>query len=205
MSDVLAIRRLVIDCATPNLSLALFEGDKLIASDHRQIGRGHAEALVPAIAALPDGGRAGAIYVGCGPGSFTGIRIGIAAARALAFAWGAPLSGFDTLALIAAQARRKTGAERIAVAVDGGHGEWFVAEAPLGALSLKPEDAAAVMDSPLVGGARAADLVALRGWGEAIDAEADAREFPFMDQLAIMASAAPLYGRAPDAKVLAAT
>lgn len=197
------MRRLVIDCATPFLSVALFEGDRLIAADHRQIGRGHAEALVPAIAALPDGGRADTIHVGCGPGSFTGIRIGIAAARALAFAWNVPLSGFDTLALVAAQARRKSGAERVAVAVDGGHGEWFVAEAPLSALSLNPDDAAAAIRTPMVAGTRGADLVALRGWGEAIDAEADAREFPFVDEAAKMAAATPLYGRNPDARAAA--
>lgn len=203
MSEAASIRRLVIDCATPNLSVALFDGDRLIAWDHRQIGRGHAEALVPAIAALPDGGRADAIHVGCGPGSFTGIRIGIAAARALAFAWSVPLSGFDTLALIAAQARRLSGADAIAVAVDGGHGEWFIADAPLSALSLSPADAASAIGAPVVAGARAADLVALRGWGEAIDAEADAREFPLLDPAAILANAVPLYGRSPDAKAAA--
>lgn len=196
----MSTRQLVIDCATPNLSVALFDGDRLIAWDHRQIGRGHAEALVPAIAALPDGGRADAIFVGCGPGSFTGIRIGIAAARALAFAWRVPLSGFDTLALIAAQARRLSGSDVFAVAVDGGHGEWFVADAPLSALSLSPSDAAAAIATHLVSGARAADLVALRGWGEAIDAQADAREYPLLDPAAILPNAAPLYGRSPDAK-----
>lgn len=199
----MATRRLVIDCATPNLSVALFEGDRLIAWEHRQIGRGHADALVPAIAALPEGGRADEICVGCGPGSFTGIRIGIAAARALAFAWSVPLSGFDTLALIAAQARRLSGSDVFAVAVDGGHGEWFIADAPLSALSLAPEQAAAALSSKLVAGARAADLIALRGWGEAINAEADTREFPLLDAAAILANAVPLYGRSPDAKAAA--
>uniref|UniRef100_UPI00359301A6 tRNA (adenosine(37)-N6)-threonylcarbamoyltransferase complex dimerization subunit type 1 TsaB n=1 Tax=Blastomonas sp. TaxID=1909299 RepID=UPI00359301A6 len=80
---------LVIDAATEACSVALFERDALIASDHAVLGRGHAERLIPMIAALPERGRADTILVNCGPGSFTGVRVGLAAARALALAWGA--------------------------------------------------------------------------------------------------------------------
>lgn len=194
------MRLLVIETASPILSVALFDDGALIGHDHRLVGRGHAEHLLPAIAALPGGGRADAILVGCGPGSFTGIRIGIAAARALAFGWSAELTGYDTLALIAAQARRLSGERDIAVAVDGGHGEVFVATAPLAARSLLPADAAASLTSPTIAGPRAAELVALRGWGRAIAAEADAREIAALDPAARLAHARPLYGRAPDAK-----
>jgi tRNA threonylcarbamoyladenosine biosynthesis protein TsaB len=101
------------------------------------------------------------------------------------------------------QARRLSGAGEVAVAVDGGHGEWFVSTAPLVAVSLTPTDAAAIaIDS--VAGARAADLVALRGFGCAIAAEADAREALDLAPEAMLAAATPLYGRAPDAKVAAA-
>src|SRR3546814_8182858 len=71
---------------------------------HEVIGRGHAERLVPLIAELADGGRADAIAIGCGPGSFAGVRIGVAAARALGLGWQAPVRGFSTLALVAAGA-----------------------------------------------------------------------------------------------------
>jgi tRNA threonylcarbamoyladenosine biosynthesis protein TsaB len=47
------MRTLVIDCATEACSVALFDGDALIAGECRVLGRGHAEALVPMIAALP--------------------------------------------------------------------------------------------------------------------------------------------------------
>lgn len=198
------MRTLVIDTSSAILSVALFDGAVLLGHDHRSVGRGHAEQLIPAIAALADGGRAERVLVGCGPGSFTGIRIGIAAARALAFAWGAELRGFDSLALLAVQARRLSGAAEVAVAVDGGHGEWFVSTAPLVAVSLTPADAAAMVGVDCVAGARAADLVGLRGFGCAIAAEADAREALALPPDAMLAAATPLYGRAPDAKVAAA-
>ena len=118
-------RILVIDSATDACSVALFEDRKLIAGDFRMLGRGHAEALVPMIAALPERGRATLIAVALGPGSFTGVRVGLAAARALALAWGAETRGYSTLAMVAAMARDQAGAQPIGVAMTGGHGEWF--------------------------------------------------------------------------------
>lgn len=185
------------------MTIALFEGVELIAFDHRDVGRGHAEHLIPAIAALPDGGMADRVLVGCGPGSFTGIRIGIAAARALAFAWQAELMGFDSLALLAVQACRLAGNDELAVVVDGGHGEWFVWHGPLTARSLTPEDAAAATSAAHVAGVRATELVARRGFGLAIASEVDARDAMDLPSAALLDTATPLYGRAPDARIAA--
>ena len=99
------MRRLVIDSATEACSVGLFDGDDLVAGAYAMLGRGHAEQLVPMIAALPDKGRADLIAVNTGPGSFTGIRVGLAAARALSLAWAAPLAGYSSLALVAAMAQ----------------------------------------------------------------------------------------------------
>ena len=195
------MRTLVIDTATPWLSIALFDGDALVAHAHREIGRGHAEQLVPTIAALPEGGRAERIWVGCGPGSFTGVRIGIAAARALAFAWGAALRGFDTLALVAASARQHAELAGVpfTVVIDGGHGEWLIGGVAGEAQALPPQQAAAFVADACVAGARAQNLVTLRGWGTAFPSEADARAAMSMNQAVLLPATTPIYARAPDA------
>src|SRR3546814_12928995 len=66
------------------------------------VGRGHAERLIPMIGDLLQGRRPGRILVDCGPGSFTGVRVGIAAARALALGWQVPVSAYSAMPLIAA-------------------------------------------------------------------------------------------------------
>ncbi len=193
-------RLLVIDTTSRFLSLALFDGGALIAHDHRDIGRGHAEALLPAVAALPDGGIAQEIWVGCGPGSFTGLRIGIAAARALAFAWGASLRGFDSLALVAAAAREAHGIDNFSIVCDAGHGEWLVANAPHDAQSLAPPDAVKVCQF-LVAGERAADLIAQRGSGHGFAASADSRAAMGIENAAFIDPPRSIYARAPDAAI----
>jgi tRNA threonylcarbamoyl adenosine modification protein YeaZ len=197
---------LAIDSATEACSVALFDGDRLVAGDFRMLGRGHAEQLVPMIAALPGKGRAERIAVALGPGSFTGLRVGLAAARALAFAWGAELVGYPTLDLVAAMARaRRPGP--VAVAMTGGHGQWFVqrfaaegaALAPLA--SLPPAEAAAACREPVIAGSQAEALVAARGRGEALALWPDARALPLLPPAALTARVGPLYGRAPDARL----
>lgn len=201
------MRTLVIDTATEACSVALFDDDACIAGDWRMLGRGHAENLIPMIAALPERGRAGRIAVSLGPGSFTGVRVGIAAARALAFAWGAVTVGYPTLALIAAIARERDGPQPLTVAMTGGHGEWFVAcygadgSQVMPCASLRPEAAALACTDELVVGNQAAALVATRGSGRALELWPDARSFALLPGGVLQDDAQPIYGRPPDAKV----
>lgn len=201
------MRTLVIDSATEACSAAIVEGGELVAGDYRILGRGHAEHLIPMVAALPDKGRASRIAVALGPGSFTGVRVGLAAARALALAWDAQLVGYPTLALIAAMARKRQGCQNLAVAMTGGHGEWFVegfdanglSASPLA--SLKPEMAASSINDDLVAGTQAEALISARGYGTALSLWPDAREFGLLAAHDIVEHPHPLYGRAPDAKL----
>lgn len=196
---------LAFDTSSAACTAALFEGDACIAHSDELIGRGHAERLVPMIAELLDGRRVDQILVGVGPGSFTGIRVAIAAAHGMAIGWGAELKGMSSLALLAAGATREG---EVAVAVIGGHGELFVQQfdamtsTPTSELrNLVPAEAARFTTAPLVVGSGAAKLVQERGWGEARDAlpsAADALKLP-SDRLSLAPK--PVYARAPDARI----
>lgn len=198
---------LVIDSATDACSVALFSGDTLVAGEFRMLGRGHAEALVPMIASLPGKGRADRIAVALGPGSFTGVRVGLAAARALALAWGATTVGYPTLALIAAMARDSEGAQALTVVTTGGHGEWFVESFAADGtsihdlVSLRPDAAAELVTDELVVGSQGEALVARRDYGRALPLLPDARAFALLPAAALSVETHPLYGRGPDAKL----
>jgi len=195
---------LAFDTSSAACTAALFDGDGCVARADEVIGRGHAERLVPMLDELLDGRKADQILVGVGPGSFTGIRVAIAAAHGLAIGWGADLSGMSSLALLAANVDGE-----VAAAVTGGHGELFVqqfnAGEPAGELlNLPPAAAAAVTSSKLIVGSGAQQLVAARGWGEAREALPSAADCMSLAPQLRSLSAKPLYARAPDAKAKAA-
>lgn len=200
----------MIDCATAACSVALFDDGAMVAGEFHVLGRGHAERLVPMIAELPERGRANRIAVARGPGSFTGVRIGLAVARSLAFAWQAELVGYPTMAMVAAMARNESGPQPLTVAMEGGHGEWFAQGfdtdgTPLGKpASLRPEAAIADFSGGLVAGTAAEAFVALAGTGTARALHSDARAFAALPDTALTAETAPIYGRAPDAQLPAA-
>jgi tRNA threonylcarbamoyladenosine biosynthesis protein TsaB len=93
---------LALDTATLVSSVALIEDNKLIAELTLQTRKNHSELLMPNIAELlltAEKSRADltAIAVSIGPGSFTGLRIGLATAKALSYALGIPIIGIPTL------------------------------------------------------------------------------------------------------------
>lgn len=200
---------LAIETVQAACSVALIDEQRIIDERHEIVGRGHAEALVPMIAELLGERIPQAILADCGPGSFTGVRVGLAAARALALAWKVPAYGYSSMALLAASVfAERGGNEPLTVALAGGHGELFVqrfAPSPFSSLSelqsLTPERAAAELQADsLIVGSGAAMLAQARGsadvdlrWPRAADARllpAKWRGLPVR----------PIYGRAPDAK-----
>ena len=103
------MRILAIDTSLAACSVAVWDDGRVLAAERRPMPRGQAEALVPMIEAKM--AEAGLAYAGLdrfavtiGPGSFTGIRVGLAAARGLALATTKPLIGIGTLEVLAAAA-----------------------------------------------------------------------------------------------------
>lgn len=202
---------LVIETATAALSVALLDGDEVIAEHHEIVGRGHAERLLPVVKHLLGARRPLGIAVDCGPGSFTGVRVGLAAAQGLRIAWGVPTHAFSSTALVAAgviQAGIANGTDTCAVALTGGHGEIFVEMfgiAPLRSLgplrSLPPHEAAEAIAHPRIYGGGAAAVVTARGWGDAVDAFPVARDARLLPPGLATLPLVPIYGRAPDAKL----
>lgn len=201
-------RTLAIETATEACSVALFEGDQLLAGQHVVLGRGHAERLVPMIEALPDNGEADRILVSLGPGSFTGVRIGIAAARALGLAWDADVQGYPTLTLLAAMAQSERPDAPLMVCMNGGHGEWFVQNYSHGSnsesevQSLTPDEAARICKHQVIAGNRAQEMAdQLGGQSVALNILPDARKTYLLREAHLTTNLAPIYGRGPDAKL----
>jgi tRNA threonylcarbamoyladenosine biosynthesis protein TsaB len=196
---------LALDTSTPVCTAALFAADgSLFASRDEIIGRGHAERLVPLIAEMLDGHLPSEVLVGVGPGSFTGIRIAIAAAHGLGIGWDVPVCGMSSLALLAVGA---PGDGPVAAATAGGHGELFVQQfrrAPFRAssdmLNLPASAAAELIDAPLVVGTGAEALVAARGSGEALPLLPSAANAATLPHKLRSLGPKPLYARAPDAR-----
>lgn len=119
-----------IETATPHGSVALCRGGVILGEICLHNPRSHSEKLLPAIHTLLEmtgetTATIAAVAVSRGPGSFTGLRIGVAAAKGLAFALKVPLFGIPTLALLAANA--PAGRSPVCAVLDARRGEVFAA------------------------------------------------------------------------------
>jgi tRNA threonylcarbamoyladenosine biosynthesis protein TsaB len=155
---------LAFDCATGHLSVAVTVDRRVVARHDEPAARGQGERLLPAIAAtLEAAGLAFAaldrIAVTVGPGHFTGLRVGLAAARGFRVATGLKVIGITTLeALAHGVARTERAGRRVLAAVDSKRAEpyfqLFDADlVPLGAaVATTPEAFAAALDIAAAGG-----------------------------------------------------
>jgi tRNA threonylcarbamoyladenosine biosynthesis protein TsaB len=124
---ILAIDTALDACAAGILDTEL---GQLIAQESESMKRGHAEALMPLIARVMRQSGIGfsaldRIAVTCGPGSFTGLRVGLAAARGLALAAGKPVVGLTTLTAYAAPIVSQNGDPPVISAIDARHGQVY--------------------------------------------------------------------------------
>ena len=123
-----------IDCSSASCSVAISRDGTLLLVDHTSMERGHAAALAPMISAmLNDAGQMArdldAIAVSTGPGSFTGLRIGMAAAKGLALSLDRPLIGvscFDAIARRATSDDNDPGFDILLLALASKREEIFV-------------------------------------------------------------------------------
>jgi tRNA threonylcarbamoyladenosine biosynthesis protein TsaB len=142
---------LAIDTALPAISACVLDegADSPEAIETIAMERGHAEALLPLIdrvMARVEGGFAslGRVAVTVGPGSFTGLRVGIAAARAIGIACKIPVTGVSTLAALAAPLILEQKPGLVAAAIDARRGNvFFAAFGPDGRAVLAPRIAPA--------------------------------------------------------------
>ncbi len=220
---------LALDCATIACSAAVWRDGEVVARRLRPGRRGHAEVLMPMVQdVMEEAGltydRLDAIAATVGPGTFTGLRIGLAAARGLALAAGLPLVGVTTLEAVAHGVPESARAGRaVLVALDARRGQVYAQAfgpdlAPRSEpAALAPGAAAALVDHAdkvLLAG-DGVDLVRPHlvgdGWDIAVapgDGLPDAAVVAALaaQRAAVPASrVAPLYLRAPDARPREAT
>ncbi|MFB2860032.1 tRNA (adenosine(37)-N6)-threonylcarbamoyltransferase complex dimerization subunit type 1 TsaB [Aeromonas hydrophila] len=123
------LKILAVDTATEACSAALLVGEQVF-SRWEEAPRDHTRKILPMVQAVLDEAgitldKLDAIAFGRGPGSFTGVRIGIGVAQGLAFGAGVPLIGISTLAAMAQGAHRLDGAEQVLTAIDARMNEVY--------------------------------------------------------------------------------
>lgn len=219
------MRILAIDTALPAVSACVLDHDAEtpIASETLAMERGHAETLLPLVERVMskvEGGFASIdrVAVTVGPGSFTGIRIGLAAGQAIALACKAEIVGVSTLAALAAPLILDPFDGVVAAAIDARHGKVYVAAfGPDGRALLPPrrvgahEALRALGSGPLLlvgsGAAPLAKEARASGVAARIASESPSPNIEYVARLGLAAQpesapARPLYLKAPDAKPL---
>jgi tRNA threonylcarbamoyladenosine biosynthesis protein TsaB len=219
------MRILAIDTALPAVSACVLDDDAEapLASESIAMERGHAEALAPLIARVVgavDGGFASLDRVAAtvGPGSFTGIRIGLAAGQAVARARNIDVVGVSTLSALAAPRLFEHAEGVLAAAIDARHDHIYLAAFRSGGrLLISPRRASAreAVDSlrglndgsPLLLVGSGAPLLEREARAAGIKArvldEAAAPDIAFVARLGLIANVAeaparPLYLKSPD-------
>jgi tRNA threonylcarbamoyl adenosine modification protein YeaZ len=217
------MRVLAIDTALDACSAAVLDLDRggIVALETRNMTRGHAESLLPLIARVMDRADVGfadldRIAVTTGPGSFTGLRVGISAARGIALAASKPAIGLSTLSGFAAPLIAADDSTHVVAAIDARHEHVYLQVFGIAGRTLVPPRIATLREAMRVavgGPARlvgsAAGMLAA-AWPKSADPplSVEPRGAPDISWIARLGAAAaeghgpprPLYLRAPDAQ-----
>ena len=218
------MRVLAIDTALGACAAAVFDSTAgaILASESIGMLRGHAEAIMPLIARVMDAARCeftelDRIAVTVGPGSFTGLRVGISAARGITLAAGKPAIGLSTLATFAAPHVAARANQTIIAAIDARNEQvYFQVFAPNGTTIVTPrlDRVRAAVRAVPVGAAvitgSAAELVAAHWPSGSPVPRVEVHAAPDIGWVARLGAAAqeegappkPLYLRRPDARPL---
>jgi tRNA threonylcarbamoyladenosine biosynthesis protein TsaB len=176
---VLAIDTALGQCAAAVIDTAQAE---TLSAEAIAMERGHAEALLPLLDRVISqvAGRFSElerVVVTVGPGSFTGLRVGIAAARAVGLAAGVPVVGVTTLAALMAPFFEQRRARLVAAAIDARNGRVYAqAVAPGGRVIVKPglmsvrDLVRALGNGTVIITGSGAPAVAAEAWGVGLDA-----------------------------------
>jgi len=217
------MRVLAIDTALEACSAAVLDTEHgaIAAHESRPMVRGHAEALIPLIARVLERARLSfseidRIAVTTGPGSFTGLRVGISAARGIALATDKPAVGLSTLAAFAAPFIAADDTLPVVVAIDARHDHVYLQVFGPGGrtlvaarlVPLREALRAAATGAPRLVGTAANLLAAAWPAGERAPTVVEQRQAPDIDWVARLGAAVvetgsppkPLYLRAPDAQ-----
>lgn len=148
------MRILAIDTALDACSAAVIDtsGDRVLAFESREIGRGHAELLLPIVdgvmkAAAVKFGTIDRFAVTVGPGSFTGLRVGLSAARGFALVTKKPVVGISTLAAFTAPLITQDQAVPVVAAIDAKHGNLYMQMVGAGGRTLVTARAASLREA----------------------------------------------------------
>jgi tRNA threonylcarbamoyl adenosine modification protein YeaZ len=216
------MRVLAIDTALEACSVAVLDTERadLRAHESLPMQRGHAEALMPLIVRVLDQlqldfSAIDRVAVTTGPGSFTGLRVGIAAARGIALATGKPAIGLTTLAAFAAPFIAADDTLPVVVAIDARHDHVYLQVFGPGGRTLVAPRIAPLREAlrvsstgaPRVTGNAAAKLAAQWPAGERAPTKVEQRGAPDINWIARLGAAAsdsgtppkPFYLRPPDA------
>jgi tRNA threonylcarbamoyladenosine biosynthesis protein TsaB len=139
---VRGVRLLALDTATAFASIALFDGDQVLAESTWRAGRTHTVRLLSEVEALlarveVDTKDLTGLAVTVGPGSFTGVRVGISVAKGLAVGLSLPLRGVGTLAVLAHGVAVRG---QILAAIEAGRGRFVAAPLERGCALAPPRN-----------------------------------------------------------------